>query len=93
MLSMIKQFKDATPETKNFFFQTALYLVIILGTVIYAYGRLDYVRSYDKEQGRYKQEQAEANRSTALESATVRQQLPGMEKATSSVSQKLPAAQ
>lgn len=46
MFNLWHQWKHTSRHTKHFFFQIILYAIIILGIAIFAYVRLDRVRSY-----------------------------------------------
>lgn len=46
MTQWIKQFQEASYQTKLFFLMAAIYGVSLLVTTVYCYARLDYVRSY-----------------------------------------------
>lgn len=46
MLCWVRQFKDASPQTKYFVLTWFIYGITLIITTIYCYGRLDYVRSY-----------------------------------------------
>lgn len=47
MFKYLAALKTADAKTRWFFFQVFIYAVLIIFTTIFAYARLDYVRSYD----------------------------------------------
>ena len=47
MFSCIQKFQEASRETKLFVVTNIILAVIVLGTLVYAFARLDSVRSYD----------------------------------------------
>lgn len=48
MLSWVRKFKEATPQTKYFVLNWALYFIIIAATTAYVYVRLQVVRDFRK---------------------------------------------
>lgn len=49
MNQWMKQFNEASYQTKLFIFMAALYGISLIVTTVYSYARLDYVRSYKIE--------------------------------------------
>jgi hypothetical protein len=47
MLTLIQKFREASFQTKFFVLNWIVYTIAIIVTTIYAYARLDFVRSYD----------------------------------------------
>jgi hypothetical protein len=45
MLNWIREFKEATAQTKYFVLTWAVYGIAIIASTVYCYARLDYVRS------------------------------------------------
>lgn len=45
MFKWLRSFKEATPQTKYFALNWAVYGIAIIVSTLYCYGRLDYVRS------------------------------------------------
>lgn len=45
MLSWISKFRNAKSETKQFVITVIILAIIVFGSLIWAFGRLDYVRS------------------------------------------------
>ncbi len=50
MLKWIRTIKNSSNKTKWFYFQYFIYLLLIVLSTLWAYARLDFVRSYDTEQ-------------------------------------------
>lgn len=46
MIKWLKQYNEASKQTKYFIWNWVIYGLAILITTVYCYGRLDYVRSY-----------------------------------------------
>lgn len=46
MFKWFAQYRKASPQTRYFILNWALYGIVLLVTTIYCYARLDYVRSY-----------------------------------------------
>lgn len=46
LLKWLKDFSSSTRQTKLFVLNCVLYTLLIVGTTIYCYARLDFVRSY-----------------------------------------------
>lgn len=49
MMKYIKDFQNATGETKQFAITIAVFLLIIIGGLIFALGRLTFDRSYSPD--------------------------------------------
>ncbi len=50
MFQWIKTLKNADNKARWFYFQYIIYLIAIILSTIWAYARLDFVRSYDEKQ-------------------------------------------
>ena len=48
MLTMFRKFMDSSSATKGFVINLAMVVVIVIVTTIFAYGRLNSARSYEK---------------------------------------------
>lgn len=48
MLKYLRNFQNASSETKQFVITVGTFLLIIIGGLIFALGRLDFDRSYEK---------------------------------------------
>lgn len=46
MFRWLYRFTESTKETKWFILNWAVYILLLILTTLYCYGRLDYVRSY-----------------------------------------------
>lgn len=46
MLEWLKEYGEASPQTKYFVLNGLVYGLAIIITTVYCYGRLDFVRSY-----------------------------------------------
>ncbi len=50
MLKWIQTIKNSSNTAKWFYFQYVIYVLVMILTTMWAYGRLDFVRSYEVEQ-------------------------------------------
>ncbi len=50
MFEWIQTIKNSSSQTKWFYFQYVVYVILMILTTIWAYGRLDFVRSYKVQQ-------------------------------------------
>jgi len=50
MFKWLEDYNESSPQTKNFIITTLLFSLVIIGSLIYCYARLDFVRSYNAEQ-------------------------------------------
>jgi hypothetical protein len=50
MLKWVQSIKNADSKARWFYFQYIIYLIAIILSTIWAYVRLDFVRSYDAQQ-------------------------------------------
>lgn len=50
MFEWIQTIKNSSNKTKWFYFQYVIYVLLMIITTIWAYGRLEFVRSYDTSQ-------------------------------------------
>jgi hypothetical protein len=46
MLKLLKNLKDSSFETKQFFLSCLVLFILLIVTLVYCYGRLNYDRSY-----------------------------------------------
>lgn len=46
MFTWIKEYYEASSQTKYFIWNWIIYGIAIIASTVYCYGRLDYVRSY-----------------------------------------------
>ncbi len=49
MLTWIEKYRKASAQTKFFILNWLLYGLLIVGSTLFCYGRLDFVRSYKTE--------------------------------------------
>lgn len=50
MFKWLEDYNEASPQTKNFIIIALLFSLVIIGSLIYCYARLDSVRSHSVEQ-------------------------------------------
>lgn len=50
MFKWWEDYREASPQTKNFILTVLLFSLVIIISSIYCYARLDFVRSYSTEQ-------------------------------------------
>jgi len=50
MFEWIQTIKNSSNKAKWFYFQYVIYVILIIISTLWAYGRLEFVRSYDASQ-------------------------------------------
>ncbi|NGX58342.1 MAG: hypothetical protein K940chlam3_01249 [Chlamydiae bacterium] len=50
MIKWIQDIKNSSNKTKWFYFQYVIYFLLMIATTIWAYARLDFVRSYEEKE-------------------------------------------
>lgn len=58
VLKWIEQYRSASRDTKVFIWNAVLYAVLLIGSTVYCYARIEFVRTYKLEPPTYQSDNA-----------------------------------